>query len=156
MGFVKIYKLMRVRGFTSSQVLTMLAAPSTQMSWSYILSNTQVILFKLNQISKLRGTIWIGIELKISEKATSKSLRVAGMKGSLSLQTFLHVRPPWPTFDHPFKPYVIETTEGGSTDHFYSTNFSFGGGCNVFFYEKIHLTAKIHIKSTSISKIRGF
>ena len=140
---------MRVRGFTSSQVLTMLAAPSTQMSWSYILSNTQVILFKLNQISKLRGTIWIGIELKISENATSKFLRVAGMKGSLGLQTFLHVRPPWPTFDHPFKPYVIETTEGGSSDHFYSTNFSFGGGCNVFFNEKIHLTAKIHIKSTS-------
>lgn len=139
---------MRVRGFTSSQVLTMLAAPSTQMSWSYILSNTQVILFKLNQISKLRGTIWIGIELKISENAT--------MKGSLGLQTFLHVRPPWPTFDHPFKPYVIETTEGGSSDHLYSTNFSFGGGCNVFFYEKIHLTAKIHIESTSISKIRGF
>lgn len=139
---------MRVRGFTSSQVLTMLAAPSTQMSCSYILSNTQVILFKLNQISKLRGTIWIGIELKISENAT--------MKGSLGLQTFLHVRPPWPTFDHPFKPYVIETTEGGSSDHLYSTNISFGGGCNVFFYEKIHLTAKIHIKSTSISKIRGF
>lgn len=139
---------MRVRGFTSSQVLTMLAAPSTQMSWSYILSNTQVILFKLNQISKLRGTIWIGIELKISENAT--------MKGSLGLQTFPHVRPPWPTFDHPFKPYVIETTEGGSSDHLYSTNFSFGGGCNVFFYEKIHLTAKIHIESTSISKIRGF
>ena len=131
MGFVKIYKLMRVRGFTSSQVLTMLAAPSTQMSWSYILSNTQVILFKLNQISKLRGTIWIGIELKISENATSKFLRVVGMKGSLGLQTFLHVRPPWPTFDHPFKPYVIETTEGGS-----STNFSFGGGCNVFFLWK--------------------
>lgn len=82
---------MRVRGFTSSQVLTMLAAPSTQMSCSYILSNTQVILFKLNQISKLRGTIWIGIELKISENATSKFLRVVGMKGSLGLQTFLHV-----------------------------------------------------------------
>ena len=59
-------------------------------------------------------------------------------------------------FDHPFKPYVIETTEGGSSDHFYPTNFSFGGGCNVFCYEKIHLTEKIHIKSTSISKIRGF
>ena len=88
---------MRVRGFTSSQVLAMLAAPSTQMSWSYILSNTQFILFKLNQISKLRGTIWIGIELKISENATSKFLRVVGMKGSLGLQTFIHVRPPWPT-----------------------------------------------------------
>ena len=88
---------MRVRGFTSSQVLAMLAAPSTQMSWSYILSNTQFILFKLNQISKLRGTIWIGIELKISENATSKFLRVVGMKGSLGLQTFIYVRPPWPT-----------------------------------------------------------
>lgn len=63
-------------------------------------------------------------------------------------------------FDHPFKPYVIETTEGGSSDHFYSTNFSFGGGCNVFFYEKIHLTEKKFTSSphplTSSEDLRHF
>ena len=147
---------MRVRGFTSSQVLTMLAAPSTQMSCSYILSNTQVILFKLNQISKLRGTIWIGIELKISENATSKFLRVVGMKGSLGLQTFIHVRPPWPTLTTHLNHMLLKQLKEVARTISIQQISPLEVVVMYFFYEKIHLTAKIHIKSTSISKIRGF